>query len=75
MSEPTPAGGERRRSTFFRVAAGTFGTNIAVAILSLVNVLIVARVVGVSGRGEVAFLIAIATLGAYFGAGGIQDVL
>lgn len=73
MSEPTPAGGERRRSTFFRVAAGTFGTNIAVAILSLVNVLIVARVVGVSGRGEVAFLIAIATLGAYFGAGGIQD--
>lgn len=71
---PAPgASGERRRTSFLKTAAGTFGTNVAVSILSLVNVLIVARVLGPSGRGDVAFLIAIATLAAFFGALGIQE--
>ncbi len=74
MSDPTPdsetAG---RRSSFLRSAVGTFGTNLLVAILSLVNVLIVARSIGAAGRGEVAFLITIASLAAFFGATGVQD--
>ncbi len=74
MSQPTPDHEENgRRSSFLRAAAGTFGTNLAVAILSLVNVLIVARSIGAAGRGEVAFLITIATLAAFFGAIGVQD--
>ena len=34
----------------------TFGTSIAIALLSFVNVFVVARSLGPTGRGEVAFL-------------------
>ena len=40
--------------------ASTFGTQIAIAVLSLVNVLLVARTLGPTGRGDVAFLTTIA---------------
>ena len=40
----------------------TYGTNVAVAVLSLVNVLVVARALGPSGRGDVALLTTISFL-------------
>ena len=40
----------------------TYATYLTVAALSLVNVLIVARVLGPSGRGDVAFLITVVTM-------------
>ena len=40
----------------------TYGTNVAVAVLSLVNVLVVARALGPSGRGDVALLTTICFL-------------
>jgi O-antigen/teichoic acid export membrane protein len=52
---------------------GTFGANLAAAVLSLANVLIVARTLGASGRGEVAFLIAVSTLTTWVASIGIQQ--
>jgi len=40
----------------------SYGTNVAVAVLSLVNVLVVARALGPSGRGDVALLTTISFL-------------
>lgn len=53
--------------------AQTYGAQVAVALLSLVNVLIVARALGVTGRGEVAFLTAIAWLVANLATLGVQE--
>jgi O-antigen/teichoic acid export membrane protein len=50
-----------------------YGTNLAVAVLSLVNVLITARALGPSGRGEVAFLTTVAFLTAQLAAMGIHQ--
>jgi O-antigen/teichoic acid export membrane protein len=50
----------------------TYGTNIAVAVLSLVNVLIIARALGPGGRGEVALLTTIAYLTSQVGSFGVQ---
>jgi O-antigen/teichoic acid export membrane protein/O-antigen ligase len=52
---------------------GSFGTNVLTAALSLVQVLIVARVLGPSGRGQVAFLIAVATLTGQLASLGMQE--
>ena len=52
----------RERPSLFGSAILTYGTNLTVAVLSLANVLIVARVLGPTGRGDVAFLIAVATM-------------
>jgi O-antigen/teichoic acid export membrane protein len=52
----------RRPASLSRAAATTYGTNVAVAVLSLANVLIVGRVLGPSGRGTVAFLTTVAYL-------------
>jgi O-antigen/teichoic acid export membrane protein len=53
--------GERPRG-LTAAAVLTYGTNIGVAVLSLVNVLVVARALGPTGRGDVAFLTTIANL-------------
>ena len=58
---PEPPG-RRERPSLFSSAMFTYGTNLTVAALSLANVLIVARVLGPTGRGDVAFLIAVATM-------------
>lgn len=52
--------GERR--SFASSAALTYATNLVVAVLGLVNVLVVARALGPEGRGGVAFLTTIAYL-------------
>jgi O-antigen/teichoic acid export membrane protein len=55
-------GSEERKRGLTGAAVLTYGTNIGVAVLSLVNVLVVARALGPSGRGSVAFLTTIANL-------------
>jgi O-antigen/teichoic acid export membrane protein len=52
----------RRPATLMRAAAATYVANASAALLSLVSVLVVARALGPTGRGEVAFLIAVAML-------------
>src|SRR5215210_6617534 len=47
---------------FASAALTTYGTRLAVAVLSFGSILIVARSLGPEGRGEVALLTAIATL-------------
>lgn len=61
------------RSSFARAALTTYGTNFAVAVLSLVNVLIVARALGPEGRGDVAFAITVAVLSSSLAAFGVQE--
>jgi O-antigen/teichoic acid export membrane protein len=59
--------------SFLRSALQTYSTNVAAAFLSLANVLIVARTLGAEGRGQVAFLTAIAWLTASFSTLGVQE--
>jgi O-antigen/teichoic acid export membrane protein len=59
---PNEGRSEAARPSFARSSLLTYSTNVLVALLSLVNVLIVARVLGPEGRGGVAFLMAIALL-------------
>jgi O-antigen/teichoic acid export membrane protein len=51
----------------------TYGTNLLVAVLSLANVLIVSRTLGPTGRGEVAFLTAIAFFSSSLFSAGIEE--
>jgi len=51
-----------QRPSFARSAATTYGTNLSVALLSFVSVLITARSLGAIGRGDIAFLTTIAYL-------------
>lgn len=72
----TPPPNERAPSgppPFVRAALGTYSTNVLGAFLSLVNVLVIARVLGAEGRGNVAFLTAIALLVANLATFGIQE--
>jgi O-antigen/teichoic acid export membrane protein len=64
--------GERPESLRGHTLA-TFGANIMAAVLSLANVLVVARTLGAAGRGEVAFLIAVSTLTSWVASIGIQQ--
>jgi O-antigen/teichoic acid export membrane protein len=63
----------RRRPSFARSAALTYGSQVTAASLSLLNVLLVARVLGPEGRGHVAFLTAIAWLSASLATLGVQE--
>jgi O-antigen/teichoic acid export membrane protein len=63
----------RRPPSLFGAAAATYGTNLAVSLLSLVNVLVVARALGPSGRGAVAFLVAVAILSAQASSLGVEE--
>jgi O-antigen/teichoic acid export membrane protein len=62
-----------KRSSFASTAALTYGTNMAVAVLSLLNVLIVSRVLGPSGRGAVVFLTAIGWLVSSLATFGVEE--
>lgn len=68
----TPEPGQRPTSLRGHAVA-TFGTNAGAALLSLINVLIIARSLGASGRGEVAFLIAVVSLTTWIASIGIQQ--
>ena len=74
MSAPTKPGranGGRRR--FAPTVAATFGTNVGVAFLSFVNVLITARALGAEGRGTLAFLTTVAMLTATLSSLGVEE--
>jgi O-antigen/teichoic acid export membrane protein len=62
-----------RPATLTRAAAGTYAANAAVALLSLVNVLVIARTLGPVGRGEVAFLIAVSMLSGHLVSLSLQE--
>jgi O-antigen/teichoic acid export membrane protein len=62
-----------KRRSFAANALFTYGTNLSVAVLSLANVLVVARTLGPVGRGQVAFLTAIAYLISNLSTFGIQE--
>ena len=61
------------RSSFAATAAATYGTNIAVAVLMFGNVLVTARSLGPTGRGQVALLTTIAVLSANLAALGLFE--
>jgi O-antigen/teichoic acid export membrane protein len=61
------------RRSFATTAAATFGTNVGVAVISLLNVLVTARVLGPDGRGELALLTTIAILTANLSAFGLYE--
>jgi O-antigen/teichoic acid export membrane protein len=71
-NRPTDASPAGSRS-FARSAAQTYATQLAAAFLSLGNVLIIARSLGPEGRGQVAFLTAIAWLAASMSTLGLQE--
>ena len=60
-------------TSFAAAAAATYGTNLGVAVLSLLNVLVTARILGPSGRGDLALLTTIAILTANLAAFGIYE--
>jgi O-antigen/teichoic acid export membrane protein len=62
-----------RPATLMRAAAATYAANATVALLSLVNVLVVARALGPTGRGEIAFLIAVAMLSSHLVSLSLQE--
>jgi O-antigen/teichoic acid export membrane protein len=66
-------GDATRSSSFAATAAATYGTNLAVAVLSLLNVLVTARTLGPAGRGELALLTTIAILTANLAAFGLYE--
>lgn len=69
---PTPEDSAKRGSAL-AAALQTYGTNLAVSVLSLTNVLIVSRVLGPSARGSVAFLITVATISGQFACLSVQE--
>jgi len=61
------------RPSFVSAALLTYGTNLVVAFLSLINVLVVSRTLGPVGRGDVVFLTAIAWLVSNLSTVGVQE--
>lgn len=55
-----PPAAQQPRSSIGSRVVGTFGANLALAVLSFVNVILTARVLGPDGRGTVALMTAIA---------------
>ena len=68
IDDPAPPG-----RSFARAAVQTYGTQLATAVISLANVLIIARALGAEGRGQVAFLTAIAWFTASLSTFGVQE--
>jgi O-antigen/teichoic acid export membrane protein len=64
---------EQSGRSFVRSAVSVFGTNLGVAMLSLVNVLVVARALGPTGRGDVALVTTIANLAHYAATFGVNE--
>lgn len=69
------AGASRRERSLVSSAAFTYGTEVLSAALSLGNALIVSRALGATGRGDVAFLTAIAFLTSNLATIGVQEAI
>jgi O-antigen/teichoic acid export membrane protein len=63
----------KRPASLTRAAASTYAANAGVALLSLVNVLVIARSMGVTGRGSVAFLVAVSLMSGHLASLSIQE--
>jgi O-antigen/teichoic acid export membrane protein len=63
----------RRPASLIEAAAATYTANGAVALFSLVNVLVIARSMGPSGRGAVAFLVAVSMMSGHLVSLSIQE--
>jgi O-antigen/teichoic acid export membrane protein len=74
-TDTTPQRPEPTRPPFSRSASLTYGSNVAVASLSLVSVLITSRALGPSGRGQIAFLTTVGYLTAQLSTVGIQQAV
>jgi O-antigen/teichoic acid export membrane protein len=66
---------ETRRPSFLASSVMTYLTHLSVALLSLVNVLVVARALGPTGRGDVAFLTTIGGLTAQMSLMGFEQAV
>jgi O-antigen/teichoic acid export membrane protein len=64
---------EPQRPGFLSSAVQTFGSQVAVAVISLGNALIVARALGPTGRGDVVFLTTIAFIVSSLATVGVQE--
>jgi O-antigen/teichoic acid export membrane protein len=64
---------EKGPPRFGAAVRSTFGTQLAIAALSFVNILVVARELGPAGRGEVTLLMTISVLTSTFGLLGIDE--
>jgi O-antigen/teichoic acid export membrane protein len=62
-----------KRPGFLPAAMQTFGAQVVVAFLSLGNVMIVSRALGPSGRGDIAFLTAIAMISSNLATMGVHE--
>jgi O-antigen/teichoic acid export membrane protein len=62
-----------RSHRFVSAVAVTFGTYVAAATLSLLNLFIIARTLGPAGRGDIVFLITVATIAGHLGAVSLQE--
>jgi O-antigen/teichoic acid export membrane protein len=71
VQEAEPAADDTR--SFGRAVAATYSTNLVVACLSLANVLVTARVLGASGRGELVFLTTVAMLTSTLSSLGVEE--
>jgi O-antigen/teichoic acid export membrane protein len=72
--EPRASVPRKRRSPVVNAVA-TYGTNVAGALLGLVNVLIVSRSLGPEGRGNVAFVLTMAMLVSQLSNLGVQSAV
>jgi O-antigen/teichoic acid export membrane protein len=72
-ADATPGSTTPRRPGFGGSALLTWGTNLASAFFALLSILIVARILGPSGRGHVALLTAIALLTGNLATLGVQE--
>ncbi|MCC6223269.1 MAG: oligosaccharide flippase family protein [Thermoleophilia bacterium] len=70
---PSPEQPRGRRPSFAASAILTYGTNLAVALLSLGNVMVVSRALGPTGRGDVVFLTTMAILTSNVSAMGVHQ--
>lgn len=61
--------------SFAAAASQTFGANIAVAVISLANVLVTSRALGPTGRGDIALLTTIAIMTSNLALLGVQEAI
>ena len=72
LTEPQEAS-PKRKPRFVSAALGTLGTQLGIAVLSFVGVILVARVLGPAGRGEVALLMTIVVLSSTLALLGVDE--
>jgi O-antigen/teichoic acid export membrane protein len=73
LNSPSPDIASTAERSLARATVGTYSTNLAVAVLSFANVLVIARALGAEGRGDIALATTIALLSAALANLGVQQ--